>query len=48
MQISTPTKYKSFSFRLTVVILIVTTFLFLLSLFSIGRYARQNVKTESI
>lgn len=48
MQISTPTKYKSFSFRLTVVILIVTTFLFLLSLFSIGRYARQNVKAESI
>jgi sigma-B regulation protein RsbU (phosphoserine phosphatase) len=48
MQIDTPKKYKSFSFRLTVVILIVTAVLFLVSLFTIGRYARQNARTESI
>ena len=48
MQIDTPKKYKSFSFRLTVVILILTAVLFLVSLFTIGRYARQNARTESI
>ena len=48
MQIAKSEKYSSFSFRLTAVILIVTMVLFLVSLFSIGRFARDNARAESI